>query len=169
VDAGGPQRRPLAAIIHDAELTEERGLLETAGAAAGLALENQRLHAELRPRVEELERSRERMIEAGLAERRKLERNLHDGAQQRLVALALNMRRARDRVERDPEGARELLDEAMAELESATSELRELARGTPSRGPLRAWASGCAEGARQPRAGARRDRRDAGRTAPAGG
>jgi DNA-binding NarL/FixJ family response regulator len=94
-----------------------------------LALENERLHAELRARVEELERSRERIIEAGLAERRKLERNLHDGAQQRLVALPLSMRLARDRVARDPEGARELLGEAMVELESATGELRELARG----------------------------------------
>lgn len=120
---------PLAAIVHDAALVEERDLLETAGAAAGLALENERLHAELRARVEELQRSRERIIEAGLAERRKLERNLHDGAQQRLVALALTMRLARDRMARDPDGARKLLEEAMVELESATSELRELARG----------------------------------------
>ena len=120
---------PLAAIVHDAALIEERDLLETAGAAAGLALENERLHAELRARVEELERSRERIIAAGLAERRKLERNLHDGAQQRLVALALTMRLARDRLERDPDGARELLEEAAGELDSATSELRELARG----------------------------------------
>jgi signal transduction histidine kinase len=120
---------PLAAIVHDAELAEERDLLETAGAAAGLALENERLHAELRARVEELERSRDRIIEAGLTERRKLERDLHDGAQQRLVALALTMRLIGDRMTRDPDGARELLEEAMAELDSATSELRELARG----------------------------------------
>jgi len=120
---------PLAAIIHDRALAHERGLLETAGAAAGLALENERLHAELRARVTELERSRERIIEAGVAERRKLERDLHDGAQQRLVALALNLRLAHDRFDRDPAGARELIKEAMAELESATEELRELARG----------------------------------------
>ena len=120
---------PLAAIIHDAALAGERSLLETAGAAARLALENERLDAELRARVEELERPRERIIEAGLAERRKLERNLHDGVQQRLVALALNIRLARDRMGRDPEDARELLEEAMSELQSATSELRELARG----------------------------------------
>ncbi len=120
---------PLAAIIHDATLSDERQLLETAGAAAGLALENERLHAELRARVDELERSRERLIEVGLAERRKLERNLHDGAQQRLVALALSLRLARDRLTRDPDGARELLGEAMTELDSATAELRELARG----------------------------------------
>ncbi len=120
---------PLAAIIHDAALADEAQLLEAAGAAAGLALENERLHAELRARVDELERSRQRIIDAGLRERRALERNLHDGAQQRLVALALSMRLARDRIDRDPEGARMLLAEAMTELESATGELRELARG----------------------------------------
>jgi signal transduction histidine kinase len=119
---------PLAAIIHGAGLADERRLLEAAGAAAGLALENERLHAELRARVEELERSRERLIEVGLSERRKLERNLHDGAQQRLVALALSLRLAHDRLSRDPEQSRALLEEAMGELEAATSELRELAR-----------------------------------------
>jgi signal transduction histidine kinase len=120
---------PLAAIVHDAALADERELLTAAGAAAGLALENERLQAELRARVEELQRSRERIIEAGLAERRQLERNLHDGAQQRLVALSLTMRLARERVDRDPRGARQLLDEASREVEAATSELRELARG----------------------------------------
>jgi signal transduction histidine kinase len=127
-----PVRRdgaPVAAIVHDAALADERRLLTAAGAAAGLAIENERLQAELRARVEELERSRERIIEAGLAERRKLERNLHDGAQQRLVALALNLRLARDRIDRDPQSARELMVEAMSELHSATDELRELARG----------------------------------------
>jgi signal transduction histidine kinase len=116
-------------IVHDAALADERRLLETAGAAAGLALENERLHAELRARVEELERSRERLIAVGLEERRKLERNLHDGAQQRLVALALSLRLARDRIHSDPAAARELLGEAMGELDAATAELRELARG----------------------------------------
>jgi signal transduction histidine kinase len=120
---------PLAAIIYDAALVDERQVLEAAGAAAALALENERLGAELRARVEELERSRERIIAVGLEERRKLERNLHDGAQQRLVALALGMRLARDRLARDPDGARELLDEALVELDSARAELRELARG----------------------------------------
>jgi signal transduction histidine kinase len=120
---------PLAAIIYDAALVDERQLLEAAGAAAALALENERLGAELRARVDELERSRERIIAVGLEERRKLERNLHDGAQQRLVALALDMRLVRDRLVRDPDGARELLDESLVELDSATAELRELARG----------------------------------------
>jgi signal transduction histidine kinase len=121
--------KPVAAIVHDGALVNERQLLEAAGAAAGLALDNERLDAELRARVEDLQRSRERLIEAGLAERRKLERNLHDGAQQRLVSLSLSLRLAHDRVERDPAGARALLEEASAELEAATAELRELARG----------------------------------------
>ena len=120
---------PLAAIVHDAALADERELLTAAGAAAGLALENERLQAELRARVEELQGSRERIIEAGLAERRQLERNLHDGAQQRLVALSLTIRLARERLDRDPEGARQLLAEASQEVAAATSELRELARG----------------------------------------
>ena len=154
---------PLAAIIHDAALAEERSLLETAGAAARLALENERLHAELRARVEELERPREGIIEAGLAERRKLERNLHDGVQQRLVALALNIRLARNRMGRDPEDARELLEETMSELQSATSELRARTRHPPQR-PLRLGTIGRAEAAWRPRFGASRDRRDANRT-----
>jgi signal transduction histidine kinase len=120
---------PLAAIVHDASLAEERELIDTAGAAAALTLENERLDAELRARVEELSRSRERLVEVGLAERRALERNLHDGAQQRLVALALSLRLARGKIEDDPGGASALLDEAMGELGEATSELRELARG----------------------------------------
>jgi signal transduction histidine kinase len=120
---------PLAAIMHDASLADERELIDAAGAAAALTLENERLDAELRARVQELSRSRERLIEVGLAERRGLERNLHDGAQQRLVALALSLRLARGKVEEDPEGASALLEEAMEELAEATSELRELARG----------------------------------------
>jgi signal transduction histidine kinase len=119
----------LAAIVHDAALDEDRDLVGAAGAAAALALENERLDAELRARVEELSRSRERLIEVGLAERRGLERNLHDGAQQRLVALALDLRMARGKVNEDPRVAEELLDQAMAGLEEATEELRELARG----------------------------------------
>ncbi len=120
---------PLAAIVHDPALDEDRELVGAAGAAAGLALENERLDAELRARVKELSRSRERLLEVGLAERRALERNLHDGAQQRLVALALSLRLARGKVEEDPGAASALLDEAMEELAEATSELRELARG----------------------------------------
>ena len=91
--------------------------------------ELQRLNAELRAGVDELRASRARIVAAADAERRRLERNLHDGAQQRLVTLALDLRLARGRVETDPEEARRLLDAAAAQLAEALAELRELARG----------------------------------------
>jgi signal transduction histidine kinase len=77
----------------------------------------------------ELEASRVRILAAGDEERRKLERNLHDGAQQRLVSLSLSLRLAQGRVYGDPEGAEELLDASREELAQALEELRELARG----------------------------------------
>src|SRR4051812_26437818 len=78
---------------------------------------------------EQLSASRRRILEAGLTERRRLERNLHDGAQQRLVSLALQLRVAEKQLERDPEAARTLVSGARAELDLAMRELRELARG----------------------------------------
>jgi signal transduction histidine kinase len=117
----------VAAIVHDA-LSFEREL-DAIGAAAAIALENERLDAELRAKVAELRDSRARMLRIGLEERRRLERDLHDGAQQRLVSMALEMRLARDKMRDDPDGAERMLDGASAELESAMEELRELARG----------------------------------------
>jgi PAS domain S-box-containing protein len=78
---------------------------------------------------EELRRSRARIVEAGDAERRRLERNLHDGAQQRLVSLSLSLRLAQGRIRSDPGGADELLEGSREELAQALEELRELARG----------------------------------------
>jgi len=98
-------------------------------AAEVVAEENLRLDAELQERYEELRASRARIVEAADAARRKLERDLHDGAQQRLVGLALSLRLARDRLEVDPAQSAALLEEAGAELALATDELRELARG----------------------------------------
>jgi signal transduction histidine kinase len=120
--------RRIGAIAHDPALADEPQLVRTAGAAAALALENQRLSAELRARIEELRASRARLVEAGDAERRRLERNLHDGAQSRLVALALKLRIARGRAQGQPE-LEELLDESSEELQAGLDELRELARG----------------------------------------
>ncbi len=94
-----------------------------------LSAENEQLNAELQAKVEELRASRARIVEAGYAERRRVERNLHDGAQQRLMALTMNLRLARDKLGEDPVATAELLDEAMDELAAATAELRELARG----------------------------------------
>jgi signal transduction histidine kinase len=78
---------------------------------------------------EELAASRKRLVEAAQVERRRLERNLHDGAQQRLVGLSMTLRHAERQFERDPEAAREALSRANAELSEALKELRELARG----------------------------------------
>jgi signal transduction histidine kinase len=120
--------RRVGAIVHDPALADEPQLVDAAGAAAALALENQRLSAELRARIDELRTSRARLVEAGDAERRRLERNLHDGAQSRLVALAMKLRLARARAKDRPEIA-ELLDESSTELQASLDELRELARG----------------------------------------
>lgn len=121
--------RRVGAIVHDAELAEERDLVHAVGAAAALTLENERLDAELRAHVEELRASRARIITAGYAERQRLERDLHDGAQQRLMALGINLRLARDLVPTDVNEAAALLDASLEELNQATRELRELARG----------------------------------------
>jgi signal transduction histidine kinase len=84
---------------------------------------------ELAERVDHLEESRARVVDSADAERRRIERDLHDGAQQRLVALAMNLGRARSRYDEDPAGARALLDEAHTEAKQALVELRNLARG----------------------------------------
>ena len=84
---------------------------------------------ELAHRVDELQGSRARVVDAAEAERRRIERNLHDGAQQRLVALAMNLGRARARYDEDPDAARKMLDEAHSDAKLALSELRDLARG----------------------------------------
>ena len=97
--------------------------------ATALALDNERLAAELRARVAELQDSRARLIAADIAERRRLERDLHDGAQQRLVALLLQLGIARAQCEKDPVTAGGVLDAARDELKHALAELRELARG----------------------------------------
>jgi signal transduction histidine kinase len=121
--------RRVGAIVHDRSLCEDEELIRSVAVAAGLSIENERLQAQLRARVEELRRSRARIVEAGTAERRRLERNLHDGAQQRLVALSLTMRLAQGRLRKDPDGAEQLLTSAQEELGRALEELRELARG----------------------------------------
>ena len=125
----GPADAPFAALMHDPVLLERGGLLEAAGAAARLALENERLQAELRAQLAELRASRARIVQAGDDERRRLERNLHDGAQQRLLGLGLALQLARAKVGSEANGGAELLSEAEDELRRALDELRELARG----------------------------------------
>jgi signal transduction histidine kinase len=119
----------VAAIVHDPALDDSRDLVRGAGAAVALALENERLDAELRARLEELRASRERLVRAGLDERRRLERDLHDGAQQRLVSLRLALGLLKRAAATDPAGAERLVEGAVTELDAALAELRELARG----------------------------------------
>jgi signal transduction histidine kinase len=120
----------VGAIIHDASLADEPGLVRAVAASAALALENERLEAELRARLDELQTSRSRLVEVSMFERRRLERDLHDGAQQRLVALSLQLGLAKRRLEEGQDvAAGAMLDAARDELARALEELRELARG----------------------------------------
>jgi signal transduction histidine kinase len=120
--------RRVAALVHDASLRDEPELVGAVTAAAGIALENEQLQADLRARLEELRGSRARIVEAGDSERRRLERNLHDGAQQRLVSLSVGLRLLASRLTPDSEEAK-LLEEAREELRASLEELRELAQG----------------------------------------
>jgi signal transduction histidine kinase len=125
----GPVEAPVAALVHDPALLERPALLASAGAAARLALDNERLQAALRLQLEELRDSRARILQAGDQERRRLERNLHDGAQQRLLVSGLALQLARAQLGAHSDGPAELLEEADIELRAAIDELRELARG----------------------------------------
>jgi signal transduction histidine kinase len=122
--------RPVAALVHDARLLADPGLVEEVVAAARLAVENERFQAEVRAQLENLRASRARIVETGDAERRRLERDLHDGAQQRLVGLALVLRLLRSQIERQAGPAPATrLEKAESELREALAELRELAHG----------------------------------------
>jgi signal transduction histidine kinase len=115
----------IAVLVHDPALLDELGLVDSVRATAGLVLENERLAAQVRSQLVEVRASRARIVAAADAERRRIERNLHDGAQQRLVtlsmALALEASRAGN--------ADAALSRAQDEIEQAIGELRELARG----------------------------------------
>ena len=121
--------RPIAALHYDASLDDDPELVEAVAAAAGLALENERLTEQSAVRLAELMASRERLVSAGDSERRRLERNLHDGAQQRLVALAMQLRLLQMQISSDPVAAERLVSSASEELALSLGELRELARG----------------------------------------
>ena len=116
----------LAALLYDPAVElEDPGRVNAVASVAGMALENERLAAQVRAQLQEVHESRARIVEAADAERRRIERDLHDGAQQRLVALAMRLDQARDRTA----GAGELIDATTAELLQAIREVRDLARG----------------------------------------
>jgi signal transduction histidine kinase len=129
----------IGALVHDRHLEQEPELIEAVGAAAALALDNERLHAQLRAKLEEVEASRTRIVEAADAERRRIERDLHDGAQQRLVTMALQLGavRARASLPAGPALApaasatsvASALEELSDQLSLTLGDLRDLARG----------------------------------------
>jgi signal transduction histidine kinase len=119
---------PVAALLFDPALDAERPLVDAVTAAAAIALENDRLHVELKARVQELQESRTRMLEAGATERQRLERNLHDGAQQRLVALSLDLGLLEGSLRGDAESSGRLR-RARQEIATSLEELRDVARG----------------------------------------
>ena len=125
VDTGG---RRLAVLVHDPALDEDPGLVAAGVAVTRLAIDNERLSLEISRQLEEVRASRARIVEAGDAERRRIERDLHDGVQQRLVALAMALRRAAGETERDRRRVGRCgagADEALVVVE----DVRELARG----------------------------------------
>jgi signal transduction histidine kinase len=120
---------PIAVLVHDERLLDQFGLVEEVLTAARLAVENEQLQAEVRAQLEELRASRARIVEAGDAERRRLERDLHDGAQQSLLALSYDLRLAQAApADGDPEVAA-LLASASDEAQGALDQLRDLAHG----------------------------------------
>lgn len=120
----------VGALVHDRHLDQEPELIEAVGAAAALAVDNERLHAQLRAQLEEVRASRTRIVETADAERRRIERDLHDGAQQRLVTMALQLGSVRSgpSPSADPALAA-ALEEVANQLSTALGELRDLARG----------------------------------------
>jgi signal transduction histidine kinase len=110
------------ALVYDTALDEDPGLVEVVAAAASIALEHDQLQAESRA-------SRQRLVAAGDSERRRLERDLHDGAQQRLVMVAIQLRLIQSDIRRDPAAAEKLVTAASGEVARSLDELRELARG----------------------------------------
>ena len=121
---------PIAAILHDPALAEDPGLVAAVGAAVRLAVENERLAAEVATQLREVRASRARIVAAGDEERRRVERDLHDGAQQRIVSMTLALRLAQAKLGADADPlVRESLAQASTDARAALAELRELARG----------------------------------------
>ncbi|MBV8526858.1 MAG: sensor histidine kinase [Candidatus Dormibacteraeota bacterium] len=120
---------PVAALVHDRFVDEDPALMASVAATASLAIERERLEAEVRAQLVEVRASRARIVEAADAERQRLQRNLHDGAQQRLVALAMRLSRTREMLDGSAPDAAASLTEASEQLRCAMQELRQLSSG----------------------------------------
>jgi signal transduction histidine kinase len=126
VDRGG---EPVALLVHDPALLEQPRLIEAACTAAALALQNERLTADLRARLVQLAESRRHVVQAAEAERRRLERDLHDGVQQRLLSIPMALSVAESAIPPDAERARALIAEAKDMSLAVLDELRALSQG----------------------------------------
>jgi signal transduction histidine kinase len=124
------QGAPLAALVHDVALLEDPGLVNAVVAAVRLTIDNEQLQAEIQTQLAEVAASRSRIMAAGDDERRRIERDLHDGAQQRLVTIALALRVAHSRVADGANPSIEaVLSQAVKDLGEAIEDLRDLAHG----------------------------------------
>jgi signal transduction histidine kinase len=121
--------RTIAAALHDPALQHDPELIDIACAAAGLALDNERLHADLQARLVDLRSSRARLVNATESERKRIERDLHDGTQQRLVAMGMTLGLLDARLPDDAADMRPLVEETRAALAATLSELRDLTQG----------------------------------------
>jgi len=121
--------QPIAVLLHDPVLDNNAGLVQSVCAAASLALENERLQAELRARLVELQASRARLVEATDTERRRIERDLHDGTQQRLVSIAMSLGLLETKLPGQAAAAKPIVRETREALALALAELRELTHG----------------------------------------
>jgi signal transduction histidine kinase len=120
---------PQAVVIHRAAVPDEERFIRAAGAAAFISYENHRLEADLSATVVELAASRKRLIEAAYAERQRIERDLHDGIQQRIVSARVSLGLADDALDTTPARGRRMLAEIGCDLEDALEEVRALAQG----------------------------------------
>jgi signal transduction histidine kinase len=120
---------PVAALVHDAALGDQRQFVEAVGAYVFVWDDNQRLTARVERSLTDLRESRARILAAADEERRRIERDLHDGGQQRLVALRIRLELAEEVMGQDPRRAREMLHRLGAEIDAALDELRSLAAG----------------------------------------
>ncbi len=121
--------RPVAAVIYDAELADQERLIGAAAAAALLRVEEARLHADLQASTRELELSRRRLAESVQRERRRIERDLHDGVQQEVLGLRIKLGLATEMLDADPEEGERLLGAVGRQMDTVLDEVRSLARG----------------------------------------
>jgi signal transduction histidine kinase len=119
----------VAAVVHDAALSEQRPFVEAVGAYAFVWDDNRRLAARVEKSLTEVRESRARILAAADDERRRIERDLHDGGQQRLVALRIRLELAEELLAEDPDRAKAMLHRLGGEIDAALDELRSLAAG----------------------------------------